>query len=91
MLKSSQLRTAVARRLKQALLARGGGTPLYNPNRYVSPHRVGFFRRFSLKTGTHFAHFGLESGMVFEETTEFQFQMSEKKKREKYANSKWIE
>ena len=27
-------------------------------------------RRFGLKTGTHFAHFGLESGMVFEGTTE---------------------
>ena len=25
---------------------------------------------FGLKTGTHFAHFGLESGMVFEGTTE---------------------
>ena len=31
---------------------------------------VGFLRRFGLKTGTHFAHFGLESGMVFEGTTE---------------------
>ena len=30
---------------------------------------VGFLRRFGLKTGTHFAHFGLESGMVFEGTT----------------------
>ena len=29
-----------------------------------------FFRRFGLKTGIHFAHFGLVSGMVFEETTE---------------------
>ena len=33
-------------------------------------HRVGFLRRFGLKTGIHFAHFGLESGMVFEGTTE---------------------
>ena len=32
--------------------------------------RVGFFRRFGLKTGIHLAHFGLESGMVFEGTTE---------------------
>ena len=38
--------------------------------RYVPPHRVGFLRRFSLKTGIHFAHFGLQSGMVFEGTTE---------------------
>ena len=27
-------------------------------------------RRFGLKTGIHFAHFDLESGMVFEGTTE---------------------
>ena len=36
----------------------------------MPPHRVGFLRRFGLKTGIHFAHFGLESGMVFEKTTE---------------------
>ena len=35
-----------------------------------SPHRVGFLRRFGLKTRIHFAHFGLESGMVFEKTSE---------------------
>ena len=38
--------------------------------RYVPPHRVGFLYRFGLKTGIHFALFGLESGMVFEGTTE---------------------
>ena len=32
-------------------------------------HLVGFLCRFGLKTGIHFAHFGLESGMVFEGTT----------------------
>ena len=47
----------------------GGGTPLYKPYRYVPPHRVGFLRRFGLKTSTDFTHFGLESGMVFEGTT----------------------
>ena len=47
----------------------GGDTPLYKPYRYVPPHRVGVLRRFGLKTGTHFAYFGLESGMVFEGTT----------------------
>ena len=46
-----------------------GGTPLYQLYRYVPPHRVGFLRRFGLKTGIRFAHFGLESGMVFEGTT----------------------
>ena len=45
-------------------------TPLYKPYRYVQPHRVGFLRRFGLKTGIHFVHFGLESGMVFEGSTE---------------------
>ena len=32
--------------------------------------RVGFLRRFGLKTGIHLAHFGLESGMVFERSTD---------------------
>ena len=34
--------------------------------RYMPPHRVGFLRLFGQKTGIDFAHFGLESGMVFE-------------------------
>ena len=46
------------------------GTPLYKLYTYVPPHRVGFLCRFGLKTGIHFAHFGLESGWVFEGTTE---------------------
>ena len=46
-----------------------GGTPLYKLSRYVPPHREGFLRRFGLKTGILFAHFGLESGIVFGETT----------------------
>ena len=33
--------------------------------------RVGFLRRFGLKTGIHLAHFGLESGMVFEGISEY--------------------
>ena len=44
----------------------GEGTPLYKPCRYVPPQRVGFLRRFGLKTGIDFA---LESGVVFEGTT----------------------
>ena len=47
-----------------------GGTPLYKPYRYVPPHRVEFLRCFGLKTGVYFAHFGLESGVVFEGTTD---------------------
>ena len=47
----------------------GSGPPLYKLYRYVPPHRVAFLRRFDLKLGIHFAHFGLESGMVCEGTT----------------------
>ena len=51
----------------------------------MQPHRVRFLRRFGLKTGIRFAHFGLESGIVFEgttgdERTSFQFQMSKKER-----------
>ena len=47
--------------------SRGGerGTPLCKPYRYVQPQRVWFGGRFGLKTGIHFAHFGLESGYGF--------------------------
>ena len=44
----------------------GGG---YKRYRYVPPRRVGFLRRFGLKTGIRFAQFGLESVLVFEGTT----------------------
>ena len=47
----------------------GGATPLYKPYRYVPSQRVRFLRRFGLKTVTDFAHFGLESGIVFEGAT----------------------
>ena len=46
-----------------------GATTLYKLYRYVPPRRVGFLRRFGLKTSIHFARFDLESGMVFEGTT----------------------
>ena len=46
-----------------------GGTSLYKPYRYVPPQKVGFLHRFGLKMGIDFAHFGLESGMVYEGTT----------------------
>ena len=41
----------------------------YISHKGMPAHRVGVFRRFGLKTGIDFAHFGLESGMVFEGTT----------------------
>ena len=51
----------------------------------VPPQRVGFLCRFGLKTGIDFAHFGLESGMVFEGNTgvyeRIQFQMSKEKEK----------
>ena len=46
----------------------GGGTSLYKPYRYVPPQKVGFLHSFGLKTGIELPRFGLESGMVFEET-----------------------
>ena len=67
----------------------GGGTPLYKLHRYVPPHRVGFLRRFGLKTGIHFAQFGLESFMVFDGTTGvyegiYRFNSKLARKKEKY-------
>ena len=56
------------------------GSSLYKPNRYVLPQRVWFLRRFGLKTGIDFAHFGQELGMVFEGTT-FQFKMINKEQK----------
>ena len=50
-------------------LSGDGDTPFHKPYRYVLPQRVWFLRRYGLKTGIDLAHFGLESGMVFEETT----------------------
>ena len=44
----------------------GGGTPLYKSYRYVPPQRVWFLCHFDLTTGINFAHFGLESGIVFQ-------------------------
>ena len=72
-----------------------GVASLYKPYRYVPPHRVGFLHRFGLKTGIHFAHFGLESSVVFEGTAAayeriYRFNSKWVRKKEKYANSKWI-
>ena len=47
----------------------GIGTPLHKRYRYVPPKRLWFLGRFGSKTGIHFAHFGLKSGMLFEGTT----------------------
>ena len=65
--------------------------------RYVPPHRVGFLRLFGQKTGIDFAHFGLESGMVFERNYVigvyeriYRFNSKWVRKKKKYANSEWI-
>ena len=59
----------------------------------MPPQRVGFLRHCGLKTGVDFAHFGLD--MVFEGTTGvyeriYRFISKGLRKKEKYANSKWI-
>ena len=46
-----------------------GFTPLYKLYRNVPSQKVGFLRRFCLKTGIDFAHFDLELGMMCEGTT----------------------
>ena len=61
----------------------GGDTPLYKLYRYVPPQRVWFLRRFGLKTGIDFDHYGLNLGMVFKGTTGAY-------KRICLFNSKWI-
>ena len=67
-----------------------GGTPFYKP-RYVPPQRVGFLRRFGLKTGMDFARFILESGMVFVGIMGvyeriYRFNSKRIRKKEKYSN-----
>ena len=70
-----------------------GGTSLYKLYRNVPAQRVGFLCRFGLKTGIRFAHFGLESGMIFEGTTgvyERIYRFNSKsgvRTKEKYATS----
>ena len=49
----------------------------------MPPQRVGFLRRFGLKTGIDFAHFGLELGMVFEETMGVHGEAARKNARKK--------
>ena len=56
---------------------------------------VSFCALFGLKTGIDFAHFGLESSMVFEGVTgvhAFNYRFNSKlvSNKEKYANSKWL-
>ena len=60
----------------------------------MSPHRVGFLRRFGLETGILLAHFGLESGMVFEGTKDcmnvFIVSIPNELDRKRNMNLKWV-
>ena len=67
-----------------------GGTPSYKLYRQVAPQRVWSLRRFGLKTGINFAHFGLELGMGTAEVYEHIYRFNSKWIRKKYANSKRI-
>ena len=68
----------------------GGALP------YIPPQRVGVLSHFGQKTGVDFAHFCLESaGMVFKGTMGayeriYRFISIRIRKKENYANSKWI-
>ena len=62
---------------KYAFFLGGGGVLPYISNiGYVLPKSVGFLGRFCID----FAHFGLESGMVFEGTMHLSFQSQRSKK-----------
>lgn len=71
--------------------ARGGALPYTTP-----PKGYGFLSRFGLKTDVDFAYFGLESaGMVFKGTMGvderiYRFNSIRIRKKENYANSKWL-
>ena len=52
------------------------------------PQRVGFLRLFGLKTGIHFAPFGLESGVVFEGTTGVYERILRRRNKTESRNSK---
>ena len=67
----------------------------YKPFRYVLLQRVGFLRRFGLKTGIDFCPFWSGIGMVFKVTAGvyeriYRFSSKWVRKREKYVNLKWI-
>ena len=66
----------------------GGGIPLFKLYGVVPPQRGWFLRLVGLKTGINFAHFGLESGMVFKGTTGVYVSIPYEQERKRYANSK---
>ena len=77
---------ALQNKSAQNIIKDPGRDPLYKPIiRYVPLQRVWFsfrFFRFGLKTGIDFDHFGLESGMIFEETKEVHERITNKRERE---------
>ena len=72
-----------------------GGTPLYKPYRYVPPQRVGFLRRFVLKSGIDLPILVWNRLWFSRELREymylsFQFQMTrERKKNKQVRNEFW--
>ena len=54
----------------------------------MPPQRVGFLGRFGLKTGTHFAPFGLEWGVVFKGTTGVYERILRRRNKTESQNSK---
>ena len=86
-----------ASRYWRRLTTLGEGTPLYKPYRYVPPHLVAFLRRFGLKTGNHtLCPFWSGIGCGFKGNYGkyerlYRFNSKLVRRKEKYANSKWIE
>ena len=74
----------------------GESSLLQKPYRYVVAQRVGVFAQFWSENGYIFAHFCLESDIIFEETTtgmydpNCRFNSKGIGKKKKYANSKCI-
>ena len=73
----------------------GGGVPYISYIGVCRPIGQGFSAVLVRKTGIHFGHFGLESGMVFEGTTGlyerlYRFNSKLRTKERKYENSKCI-
>ena len=77
------------------LLTTGEGYSLTKAIKVCAAPKGRVLRRFGLKTDMDFAHFGLESDMLFNRTTGmyeriYCFNSTWVRKKEKYADSEWI-
>ena len=66
--KGEEIQASQRQTTEKSSILSEGGTPLQKPLCAAAWGRLFFL--FGLKRGKHFAHFGLESGLVFEGTTE---------------------